>query len=375
LAAIGELSAGVGHEINNPLTIALGLIGKAKRLLDKENFSREQLLEVLRKQDDACRRIKTIVDGLRTFSRKENESENPCSDLKEAISSTLSLVSAMYLEQKIAIDSNFPEGECFISCDIAPTQQIIMNTLYNARDAVLGLSNAKISVMVSSHEKFWRATISDNGYGIPEKIASKVFDSFFSTKPAGHGTGLGLSLSKTLLDKCGGRISFESRVNEGTTFYLDFPKILDLGNSKEIQAASKIFTESLLSVLIVDDEAGILEILADLLGQHGFDVTCSKNALTAIELIRLQQFNLILTDMNMPEMDGIRFLTELATQNLATNSSKYLMSGGSSIDSLVNDEGARIKLVDGFIHKPFSNDEVKSMTEKVWARVTREVAY
>lgn len=374
LAAIGELSAGVGHEINNPLTIVLGLIGKAKRLLDSETFSREQLLEILTKQDDACRRIKTIVDGLRTFSRKENEGENPFSDLKEAISSTLSLVSEMYLEQKIAIDSKFPNDECLISCSIAPTQQIIMNTLSNARDAVRGLSNAKISVMVSSHEKFWRVTISDNGYGIPEKIAAKVFDSFFSTKPAGHGTGLGLSLSKTLLDKCGGRISFKSQVNQGATFYLDFPKFLDLSQSKKTQAASKMFTRNLLSVLIVDDEAGILEILADLLGYYGFQVTCSKNALSAIELIRAQEFNLILTDINMPGMDGIHFLGELASQNLAKDASKYLMSGGSSVDSMLRNNDVRLKLIDGFIHKPFSNDELKSMTEKVQARVTRDVA-
>jgi two-component system NtrC family sensor kinase len=216
LASLGMLSAGVAHEINNPLGGVLALSALALEDLPPDDPIRENLEEVVRQ----AQRCKAIVKGLLDFSRQSASSSEPV-DLGRVAQEALALVkpqAAFFnIDLVCAFEPNLPP----VMADRAEIQQVILNIIMNAVQAME--EQGRLTLTTSSSEGFAELAVSDTGHGIPPDRIGHVFDPFFTTKDESKGTGLGLSIAYGIVSKHGGTIAVESEVGVGTTFTIRFP--------------------------------------------------------------------------------------------------------------------------------------------------------
>jgi signal transduction histidine kinase len=228
LAAIGELAAGVAHEVNNPIT---GIINYAQLLLDdsEKNSLQEELLTRIINEGE---RIASIIKNLLSFARESNQEIEPI-DMIEVIKATLSLVEHQFKDDGIQISTDLSPAPCPIFGNFRQLQQVILNLLSNSRFALNERyptlsDNKKILIscqpITARDGKTWiQTTIRDLGTGIPQGILDRLFDPFFTTKPAGQGTGLGLSISFGIIQDHGGAIKVNSIMHQFTEMLFQIP--------------------------------------------------------------------------------------------------------------------------------------------------------
>ncbi len=220
LRAIGTLTAGIAHELNNPLnniTLTAFMLEE-----DYKNLNDDQRLEMVRDLIKETERSKFIVRNLLDFAR-ESEIKTEHLSIENLISETVKLALNKIKLKGVKVDVAFPDNMPLIHGDRQQLVQVFLNLILNAIDAMEKGGNLKISSPHSNFPDFLVVKFEDNGCGIPHHMLSSIFDPFFTTKSTGHGTGLGLSVSKGIIEKHGGDIRVESRVGVGTTFYLSLP--------------------------------------------------------------------------------------------------------------------------------------------------------
>jgi len=225
IESIGTLAGGVAHEINNPIN---GIMNYAQLILDgmePKNPSAEYAREILHE----TRRIAGIVRNLLTFARHEKQSHSPAR-LSDIVSSVLSLIQTVMRHDQIILEVDIPDDLPGIKCRTQQIQQVLMNLLTNARDALNGRYpgyspekklRVSASVIQKNGRNFIRTTVEDRGTGIAPEIRDRIFDPFFTTKPKETGTGLGLSISYGIIRDHGGELSMESDPGCRTRFYMD----------------------------------------------------------------------------------------------------------------------------------------------------------
>lgn len=227
LESIGTLAGGVAHEINNPIN---GIINYAE-LIEDGNITSEQVKEFSRGIIHEGKRIAEIVKNLLSFARQEKQTHSPA-QIKDIIDQSVSLMRVMLRHDQITLELDIPEGLPSIKCRSQQVQQVIMNLITNARDAL----NAKfpgyhvdkiirIDCMMFQKDgrRWFRITVKDNGTGIPAEIMERIFDPFFTTKPRDEGTGLGLSISHGIVKDHHGELYFETVPGEYTKAILILP--------------------------------------------------------------------------------------------------------------------------------------------------------
>ncbi|MEW6232927.1 MAG: GAF domain-containing protein, partial [Chloroflexota bacterium] len=221
MTAVGELAAGVAHEINNPLTVILGYLQLLTAELEADPEKRERLVAM----EQAGRRISRMVRGLLDFSRREDYRFLP-TDVNATIESILALI-APQIERGggIRLVKEFAPGLAPVSASARHLEQVWMNLLLNARDAVAGSPQGEIRVATRFDRGAGQVqvVVSDNGVGIPKENLGRLFQPFFTTKPPGQGTGLGLRIVQGILERHRGSIRVESKVGEGTAFTVSLP--------------------------------------------------------------------------------------------------------------------------------------------------------
>lgn len=230
LAAIGELAAGVAHEVNNPIT---GIINFAQLLLDdseKNSLQAELLTRIINEGE----RIASIIRNLLSFAR-EGEQNNEPIDMIQVITATLSLVEHQFKKDGIQINTDFSAMPCSVDGNFRQLQQVLLNLLSNSRFALneryhTTSSDKKITItcqpITTEDGKQWvQTSIRDLGTGIPQSILERLFDPFFTTKPAGQGTGLGLSISFGIIQEHGGSIKVNSIMHKFTEMLIQIPLI------------------------------------------------------------------------------------------------------------------------------------------------------
>ena len=227
LEAIGTLAAGVAHEINNPLNGILNYGALIKRGLDPDSPLATFAAGIV----EECERIGTIVGNLLSFSRQGQESHQP-TDMKAVIEATLNLMRAMLFKDQIAVEVHLDEELPEIVCHRQQVQQVLLNVLSNASDAVnarFGDSpgDKKIRIYARTqtrHDVEWLSIIvEDCGVGVPDAIVERVFDPFFTTKPRDKGTGLGLSVSHGIVAEHRGRMYFARNQDGDTQVHIELP--------------------------------------------------------------------------------------------------------------------------------------------------------
>ncbi len=217
LASLGQLAAGVAHEINNPLGIILGYTQLLLRQIPEISEAHEDL-KVIEKHARNC---KVIVEDLLKFARSAPTRKGRA-DIHSAIEEVTSVLRHQFALDNVVIEEEFDRTIPKMDWDMNKMKQVFMNLLINAKQSIQGNSGI-IRVETKRHSNHIVIKVSDNGCGIPSEFLPKIFDPFFTTKPTGQGTGLGLSVSYGIVAEHGGTISVESEEGRGSVFIMTFP--------------------------------------------------------------------------------------------------------------------------------------------------------
>jgi PAS domain S-box-containing protein len=222
LASVGELAAGIAHEINNPLAIISGTATQLKKAIDKDPIDKEKIQKLAANINSTIERIAQIVKGLLKFARDgENDPLEPIS-VNDVLEDVVTLAKERIKNKSIDLKIEVPQV-LSVKANATYLAQIIVNLLNNSVDAVEGLSEKWISIKAETQTQTVTIFFSDSGSGISPEIGLKIFEPFFTTKQVGQGTGMGLSISKGLIEKMGGSIEL-LKSEKNTTFKISLPK-------------------------------------------------------------------------------------------------------------------------------------------------------
>jgi len=376
LTAVGQLAAGVAHEINNPAAFVLSNVGVIDEELSRLQSSlgadgratidAEQLAD-LRLMLEDCRegvtRIGRIAKDLRVFSRIEGDELEEV-ELNELVRAAHRMTTTETRHRATVELDLHPVP--LIAADRSKLMQVLTNLLVNAAQAIDGGTGRDERIRVSTrHEADQiRVVVSDTGKGIEDKDMERIFDPFFTTKPRGVGTGLGLPLSADIIRKHGGRLTVESEAGVGTTVTIAFPldSLLSdaLGERKRPPPPSN--ARPRYRLLIIDDEVALLRVMKRQL-KKDHDVVTARRAEDGLDLIAgSPPFDAIICDLMMPDVDGVEFYRRLRAMNPVAARRVVICSGGAflpkarsflgSVDAPVLgkpfDIGELIEIVEGF---------------------------
>ena len=236
MAAIGTLSAGISHEIKNPLNhikvgIAMLRMNKKHGVLDKLERPQfeEEIFKTLEILDENVTRANAVIERLSSFAKKPKELKMEPVDLRKAMNMALSFVEQEFSQYNIEVQKNFPDSFPSVMADLQTLEDVFLNLLVNARHAMEQKGCITIEGIVQDGEL--SVSIQDSGKGIPKENLEKIFDPFFTTKDVSRnpdkdavkGSGLGLFIVREFIQRFGGRITVESQQGKGTTFRIFFP--------------------------------------------------------------------------------------------------------------------------------------------------------
>ncbi|MBF0469465.1 MAG: GHKL domain-containing protein [Desulfamplus sp.] len=227
LAALGEMAAGIAHEINNPVAIMVEEAGWIKDLLAEEEFQNSENLEEFIRSLDQIRkqglRCRDITHKLLSFARPA-ESGNQIININDMIAETVNLFSHEAKFSNISFEQHFRQNDLQFMASQTEVQQILFNLINNAMDAMRDIGG-KIIISTTKEENMVKIIVEDNGSGISQEHFARIFDPFFTTKPVGKGTGLGLYICYGIINKLNGNITVRSALNQGTVFTILIPSI------------------------------------------------------------------------------------------------------------------------------------------------------
>ncbi len=319
MESIGTLSGGIAHDFNNVLAVVLS----TAELIRKRTAGNEDLAELTQMIINSAMRGRSITQQLLLFSRSDNPILRPVS-LNDIITENVKLLEHS-LPKSIAIQVHTLNADDLIMADISHLHQIILNLAINARDAMSNGGTLTLVVdRVSSQEirKKWSEAdendyvalfISDTGTGIPAELHTRIFDPFFTTKDQGKGTGLGLSIVHGIVKNHKGFIELDSQPGLGATFRIYFPAHDETQRVEEPLTNEIKILSGNETILIVDDEPDLLQLLKDILSMSGYKVLPAQNGVEAIRVYHeyAGEIRLVISDIGMPEMDGIQLFRHL----------------------------------------------------------------
>lgn len=222
MAAVGEMAGGIAHEINNPLFVIKATTQSLIKSITSEKISYEQILEKCQTIERTCSKINDIIRSLKTISGSTTNTPAEIHSIKDLVEDTLVLCHHRFYSNNIPLKVTYETERTFIKIRPVELVQILVNLLNNAHDAVEGKMDALVALKIKCEENKLIIDVEDNGSGIPKEIQDKIFEAFFTSKPATKGTGLGLSLSKRFAENNDGKITFSSTPGH-TVFRVEFP--------------------------------------------------------------------------------------------------------------------------------------------------------
>ena len=303
MSALGQLVSGVAHELNNPLSV---IIGYGQLLLSREPpAAMKRPVELMVAQGD---RMAKIVRNLLFFARQRPPEREPV-NLQAVLEQTLSLRTSQLALSAITVETEFAPDLPEIAGDAQQLEQVVLNLLLNAEQAILeSRPQGRIVVRTRTTEDgaFVCADVIDDGPGIPPDVLPRVFEPFFTTKAVGSGTGLGLSVSYGIVEEHGGQLTVQSRPGE-TVFTLELPVSRAPGAAAAVSPPRTVPRGDGRRALVVEDEPSVRDLVVALLSQHGWAVDVATGGRPALKQVATATYDLIISDMRMPDGDGPEF--------------------------------------------------------------------
>ena len=310
LAALGQTMSGVAHELNNPLATILACAERlAGRRLDEH--TRRDLDAI----HNAAERAARIVRNLQTFARKRHTTRTTV-DLNQILRETLIIRAHEQRAAHVVILEALAAGLPPVFADPHQIQQVLLNLLINAEQAMLDAHGRGLLILRSWHDPDRDAVVlevSDDGPGVPEEMQPRIFDPFFTTKAVGQGTGLGLTVAYAIAQEHGGRLTVRSPTGRGASFCLELPvsgarvRLPDPGPpapTPDVPRGSR--------ALVIEDERALNEAVAAALADEGFQVDRAADGEEALVRLRERLYDLVICDLRMPKMDGMTFFAEVS---------------------------------------------------------------
>ncbi len=374
MQAIGQLAGGVAHDFNNLLT---AISGHCDLLLMKRDEGDPDYADLAQIAQNA-NRAASLVGQLLAFSRKQNL-QPQLLDMRDSLSDLTHLLNRL-VGEKVRLTVNHDLEHKMIRADKRQLEQVIMNLVVNARDAMVNGGEITIStetVMLTEPLMRDRAAVpagewmvvrvSDQGVGIPADKLGKIFEPFYTTKRTGEGTGLGLSTAYGIVKQTGGFIFADSVVGEGTTFSLYFPahEAPVEAPERKVKEAEAPVAQGDGLVLLVEDEAPVRAFASRALRMRGYTVLEAENAEEALKLLEdnTLHVDVFVTDVVMPGMDGPTWVKKALEKRPDT---RVVFVSGYAEDSLEDSQSKFPNSI--FLPKPFS---LKELTETVHAQINR----
>jgi len=351
LAAVGELVAGVAHEVNNPLS---SISAFAQLLLRETTLtpSQRESIDVIRTETT---RASQVVKDLLAFARRSEPRREPL-DVNGVVSRTIRMRQYQFAEAGVRVETELEDELPSVMGDARQLQQVCLNLLTNAVQAMTG--GGELRVRTSTVDGAVRLDVSDSGTGIPATVRAHIFEPFFTTKSEGEGTGLGLSVSYGIVTAHGGTIEVVETGSTGTVFRVTLPSVSSPPNDAD--AANEVAPFTLRSplagirLLFVDDEPALRSGMEAFGAMRGFSVVVASDGAAALEAARTSGVDAVVCDLRMPGMDGYAFHEQLRNERPGL-AARTVFITGDVVTPLSRGSVARQPV----LTKPFSFDKIE----------------
>ncbi len=358
LDSIGQLAGGVAHDFNNMLMGIMGYIELSRTQISANHPVQEFLDEMYRISE----RSADLTRKLLGFARKQITAPREL-NLNDTIHGMLKMLRRLIGED---VELIWEPGEDLweVSMDPSQVDQILVNLCVNARDAIKGVGSIRISTSNirldaksctllpgATPGEYILIKVTDTGKGLAPNIRERIFEPFFTTKDIGEGTGLGLSTVHGIIKQNSGHIQVQSREQEGTTFFINIPRLVSKDVTHEVDDSMTEVLKGTETLLLVEDDHSILDITTLILENQGYQVLAASSPLEALELVKQHtgKLDLMITDVVMPGMSGPDLAKQLMTQD--PNLKCIFMSGYTA--EFITPEDIQNPLT-AFLPKPFS---------------------
>lgn len=317
LAALGSLLAGVAHELNNPLSVVVGYAA-----LLREDARDKAIRESVKQIHAAAQRCARIVSTFLAMARQKPPSFGPV-DLAGCVEEALEIVGYPLRSGGVAVGNLIPTDLPPVHADADQLHQVVTNLVINAQQALMARPEPRrIEIGAASMDGMVELTIADNGPGIPPELHRRVFEPFFTTKPQGVGTGLGLAVCHGILTTHRGSIDLDCPPSGGTVVRVRLP-VAEGAKRRARQGAPKATG----SILIVDDEPGIVSSIGEALRRDGHRVEVASEGRSALHRLEQGGIDLVITDLRMPGMDGMTLLDRMRAMGGCLAETALIMTG------------------------------------------------
>ncbi len=362
MAAMGSLLAGVSHELNNPLAV---VVAQSTLLHEFAPDQQTKLrAEKVRAAAERCGRIvKSFLGMVRLHPTVPAET-----DLNNAVRAALEVTAYGVRSSGITISTDFAQGPMRVLADADHITQVAANFLINSQHALAACDGERrISVRTfRSSDRVIGFSVEDSGSGIPEAIRHRIFDSYFTTKPVGVGTGIGLSISKAIVERHKGSITFEEVTPRGARFVVELPAF---AGARAGVVHEEIRSTGLHNALIIDDEPDVAASLADILELMGVKSRIITNWTSASAVLADFTPDIVFSDLRMPEASGITILREL-TANRPDLARRFVLVTGDMVGARAEIGALAAHERPLVLEKPFSTLDVRSALAAVNDQMT-----
>ncbi len=358
VATMGELLAGVAHELNNPLCVVTGRIA-----LLRAQFDGGALGDQLDKVSKAADRCARIVRNFLALAR-QHPPERSQVQLNEVVKEAMDLVAYPLRVDSVEVNFDLADDLPDIWADAHQLHQVVVNLATNAQHAMREAGPPRQLTLTTGTDAARNRVIlavADSGPGIPFEVQARIFEPFFTTKPLGQGTGLGLSLCLGIIETHGGTMRVESQPGRGTVFVVELP-VDRRGAEPAVETSEPIRSVEGKRVLVVDDEPEISSLLVDALGVDGHQVETAANGAVALQMLQAGPYDVIVSDLRMPELDGPGLYREVE-RRYPELAKRFIFLSGDTLTAQTREllEGLHVQSVS----KPFEPDEVRRAISRV----------
>jgi signal transduction histidine kinase/CheY-like chemotaxis protein len=364
LAALGGLLAGVAHELNNPLSV---VVGRAVQLEESASSAADRARA--RQIHLAAERCARIVKTFLAMARRQASVRAPTA-VNDVVRGALELLGYSLQSGDVHVEAKLDENLPPVHADADQLSQVFLNLFTNAQQAMAGIAGPRrlgVRTCAACGGAQVRVEVRDTGPGVPPGLASRVFDPYFTTKPVGEGTGVGLAVSLGIVQAHGGSLVLQPPAPQGgACFVVTLPAWHDEAAARPADAGGSGAAVAVeLGVLVVDDEPEIGGLLRDILEHAGHGVALADSGVEALRLLDEERFDVVITDLKMPQMDGRALYAEIARRHPAMAARVIVMTGdalGGSAREFV--QAHALPLLD----KPFQPGEVLAAVQSAMAR-------